>query len=188
MAPPFPLPDFVTLYRDEPIGITPRAAYYLWSGVNLVVDEWKDALDGDEFELDEVRQSLPPVAGPALDGHFLEQLIRCGEDLLHRLEAAEVSEGLARCTADALTTHLAMLRVADDLHDASGAIDFEGIDVDIPAEPDDRDVEDYTDLYLDDLDFELLYVPSLDGFDSDERIVKALNVRNLHPVHWFDPF
>ena len=77
----FDTPAFPNLYRTRPLGIRPQTAYYLWFELTAICDDWAMALDGQQFFVQALVDTLPRVAQLHADGEFIQRLVEAARDL-----------------------------------------------------------------------------------------------------------
>ena len=185
----FDKPAFAELYRTRPLGIRPRTAYYLWFELTALCDGWGMALDGQQFFVRALVDTLPRVAQLHADAEFIQRLVEAARDLRDRVATATFPDRrLATCTAQEFIVHIALDRLEDDLAEMRDVIHFDGFHKVFPKTRFDDDVGLYRDALLDDCDVELLFDPALDGVESDPLFLLQLNPVHLHSSEWFLSF
>lgn len=182
-------PDFDGLFfiRDgEDDGyrwFTPRLAARLWLALELIADERH--LDPDTYE-----DRLPPIAlarGPELAA----RLSQACADLRGDIERGEPP--FPRCTGESVVLGWALGDARDAAAGEETTVEIAGRLVDplVLTDEDSADpVSDLTGLYdalFQDLDFETLYDPELDGVDASEH-GRQLGMESLRPADWFIPY
>jgi len=186
-------PDFVARYpvdydttEGEHVGITPRMAYYLWAGAQILQDDWNDAIrDAQACELH--AESLPPIARPYAHGEWLQQFTNCFTNLTHAIAAGEPADGTySTCTGEDIALHLVIEYVAAAVTDDVLQLPDE-LDDTYPLYPELDDDYDYLrDLLLADADVLVLYNPANAGIETQRDPLN--HYLNIHPNNWFNTF
>jgi len=190
-------PDWVTLFpgltedekdADEDLEvsfITPRTAFALWVGLQVLADHASDdiARFGDAPVTEDGRwmffDRLPRIAW-SQPASWRRQFARCFDDLCAELVQGE--EPRPRNTAEEVALHLAMQ------YGATCADDMEQFDH-LPEHPDDLDEDLFHEMLYADTDFLYFWEPNMDGFEApDTEINKAAGIGDKRPANWFETF
>ena len=184
-APQWGQPDFNAFF---PVGeegwFTPRKAARLWLTLVSVGDEYPDM-----FEMLDDR--LPPIARGR--GHvFLARMRRAALDLRADIESGRPP--YPRSTGEALVLSWALreaIASADGDDDAGQEVANELLaHVARAADDSERPGSDLFELYdtlFEDLDFELMYSPEMDGIEQS-RTGRQLGMESLRPEDWFEVY
>lgn len=182
-------PDFDELFLvhdgedDAYRWFTPRLAARLWLALELIVNERH--LDPDTYE-----DRLPPIAH-ARGPEFAARLDEAGADLRGDIERGEPP--FPRCTGESIVLGWALGDARDAAAGEETTVEIAGRLVDplVLTDEDSADpASDLTGLYdglFQDLDFETLYNPELDGVDASEH-GRQLGMESLRPADWFIPY
>lgn len=173
--------------RSSAWGLTPQMAFRL---IVAAEDTFDGACEHPGVFVDE--GMLPPSVLAAADDVFISRFLSCFSDLAERLEAAESRCAPRRYLAHCVGEEVALahvIQVAADWH-ADGWFDDAHRDelarLATNSERD-RDFDWYADTLFEDRDFEVLWMPHLDGVEGDDRFAHVRFV-NLHRSRWFLPF
>lgn len=178
------MPPFAILYNDHPSRLTPRQAFYLWSGLQLELDDFIGAADGEEALIEITSMALPRIARIYETTEFRRRMAASAQTLIERLHSGHF-DALARTTSEEVLLVMAINRVAEILADMPDTLLYDGIDSDIPVvDEDDVDIEFLHDLVLADSDVPLLYNPAIDGAERDPAIMARFDAY-LHSNDWF---
>lgn len=193
----FPLPATgapMSAWEDAPV-LTPRSAYLLYAGGQLLVDSLRDdfseAAHGELGSHWALQHTLPPVVLRWLDAQpeelaamWAAKLIAVAATTIARLETGKIP--YPRGTAEEMVLH----RIIEE---ASGYLDTlrlsqEGDPLDTLPEAGeiDTDFDWLSEVQFEDHDVLLLFEPRLDGIESDDE--NSSRAVNLHPSKWFDAF
>jgi hypothetical protein len=98
-----------------------------------------------------------------------------------------VEHGLGGCTGDELALHIALDAVEGAQLDGDADDPLADIELGLIDDPQ-RDADFFRDVLLQDDDVVCLFVPALDGLESEDSTLRAIGLANLHPSRWFLPF
>ena len=185
MSPASEMPQFAILYGGRSSDLTPRQAFLLWSGLQLQLDDFIGAAEGETSLIDLTSSRLSRIARVYETTEFRRRMAASAQTLIERLCSGYFSDALAHTTSEEVLLCMAIDRVAELLTDMPDALLHDGIDSDIPlVDKDDADLEFLRDLVLGDSDIPLLYDPALDGAERDPAIMARFDAY-LHPNEWF---
>ncbi|MFK0003561.1 hypothetical protein [Paenarthrobacter sp. NPDC090522] len=158
-----------------------KLAGALWQASIILIDEifedfialyGQNQITHDDIEETQVLWSLPPQYATKYTGLFARRFLLVAADLTTKL-AGEWT--MPSCVAQELAVRCLLDKVeliVDSL--------------DLSLEPDWRGR--LTDRMLEDTDSEMLYDPSLDGFQHDAQLTQAFRLAPMAFEHWFEPF
>ncbi len=170
---------------------------HLWLTCSLLVDELRaelDAVDVDTpaWEVDMAPVGFAEILPRAMRGGYT---ISTALAFLHALDAVIWKLGnhpgqLLSCTMEELAMR-AILKRAEILIEELKEVEERGEQPwwDTAHDTTAVDLEEVYELAFQDLDHEMLFMPHLDGIESDERVLATLGIgEELKPEHWLTPF
>ena len=141
----------------------------LLSALTILSDEFfEDDLEDEEHLF---RELLPSKYSPKYTPLFLKRFYTTLLTVGYKLALPEKSDTLLACTAEELALHILIER-------ASVLLEEDGIDADFDL---------FEDEIYQDVDFEYLYDPEVDGIE-DSEVGAEMKIVNLHFSDWFKPF
>ncbi|MFP3462684.1 hypothetical protein R5O87_17725 [Arthrobacter globiformis] len=167
--------------RDRGLVRARLLAGAIWHASIVLIDELfqdvaalyeKEAITREDIDETWVLWSLPPQYATKYDGLFARRFLVMASDLTTKLTGHWT---MPSCVAQELAVRclLDKIEVVADTYD-------------LDLEPGWRGR--LTDRMLEDTDSELLYDPSLDGFQHDEELTAAFRLAPMTLEHWFEPF
>jgi len=141
----------------------------LFSALTILSDEFfEDDLEDEEHIF---RELLPRKYFHQYTPLFLKQFYTTLLTVGYKLALPRKSSTLIACVAEELALRILIERASELLED-------DGIDADFGA---------FEDVIYQDIDFEYLYEPDMDGIEDSEAGAE-LRIVNLHFSDWFKPF
>lgn len=122
---------------------------------------------------------LPPRYRNGYTLPFARKFLACLMVATHKMADSEVRPGILACVAEELASHLVLQKAKAIL---TAPADLRGLS-DVRA-----DFTPVYDLLFEDLDFEMLYDPALNGIEGHPIAEHLLTVVNLRFEDWFEPF
>lgn len=153
----------------------------LWQASVFLVDELfediialygKGQITREDIDETSVLWSLPPQYATRYTGRFARRFLLVAADLTTKLAGTWT---MPSCVAQELAVRCLLDKV-----------DLIAATYDLDLEPDWRGT--LTDRMLEDTDSEMLYDPSLDGFQHNEQLTESLRLAPMTFEHWFEPF
>lgn len=176
-------------YRTDPDrspwGLTPRMALRLVAQCHMEFDTARLSPES----MTDGTWILPSVALARATPEFLDRFTRCFADIADRLLDPTSAGSLLHCTGE----EIAMSHVIDQakaFYADGGEPEVIGFELDALADGGDLDVDFdwYSEILFDDKDYELLWMPQMDGIADDDDAARQLALANLRPDRWFLPF
>ena len=144
MSPASEMPQFAILYGGRSSDLTPRQAFLLWSGLQLQLDDFIGAAEGETSLIDITSSRLPRIARVYETTEFRRGMETSAQTLIERLCSGYFSDALAHTTSEEVLLCMAIDRVAELLTDMPDALLHDGIDSDIRlVDEDDADLNFY---------------------------------------------
>jgi len=141
----------------------------LFSALSILSDEFfEDDLESEEHIF---RELLPRQYFYHYTPLFLKRFYATLLTVGYKLALPEQSDTLLACTAEEFALHILIEK-------ASSILEMDEIEADFGY---------FEDVAYQDLDFELLYDPDIDGIEDSETAFE-LGFGNLHFSEWFKPF
>ncbi|MFE4080335.1 hypothetical protein [Paenarthrobacter sp. YIM B13468] len=153
----------------------------LWQASIILIDELfediialydKEDITAEDIQETQVLWTLPPQYAAKYNGLFARRFLIVAADLTTKLAG---TWSMPSCVAQELTVRclLDKVELVTDTHD-------------LDLEPDWRGT--LTDRMLEDTDSDMLYNPSMDGFQHNQHVTETFRLAPMALEHWFEPF